>query len=101
MTSLAYNWLFGAPSKKSTVDVQIQELNNNKEQTPEEALNALLEQFKSDSPLPASSRFYHDSDHPAATQREFKPPSVLDLWRHAWFVATKSAFSLPYVSLSL
>lgn len=88
MTSLAYNWLFGAP-KKPVVDVQIQE---NKEQTPEEALNALLEQFKSDA-LPASSRFYGDP----ALQREFKPPSVLELWRHAWFIASKSAF--PFQSL--
>lgn len=58
---------------------------DDKGRTPEEVLDALLEQYKT-SALPPHSRFYGDVD----PQREGKPLRVVDLWRHAWFVATKS-----------
>jgi hypothetical protein len=92
LSSLASSWLFGsvAPPRSNPIGPrqhhppEIPVLDDD-EQTPEQALNALLEQFKT-STLPAASRFNGDLD----PQREGKPPRVLDFWRHALFVATKS-----------
>ena len=95
MTSIVSSWLFGsdAPPPPNTFRArqrpQPNALDEGDEQTPEDALNALLEQYKT-STVPAASRFNGDLD----PQREGKPPSVLDLWRHAWFVATKSTSRL-------
>lgn len=86
MTFIA-SWLFGgkpSPNVELTADSE-------EEKSPEEALSALLEQYKTTA-LPATSRFYGDLE----TQREFKPPSVLELWRHAWFIASKSASPLSF-----
>lgn len=99
MTSYVSSWLFGDPSSSATapspstaVSPNALGLNgdtHNKEQTPDEVLDALLEQYKT-SALPPNSRFYGDVD----PQREGKAPGVLDLWKHAWFLATKSSSSL-------
>lgn len=87
MTSIT-SWLFGhTPSP----NVELTEEFDETEKSPEEALSALLEQYKT-AALPPSSRFYGDLE----TQRVFKPPSVLELWRHAWFIASKSA-SLSHI----
>lgn len=110
MTSIVSSWLFGSdtvkPSPPNPIRAHLPQapilhphslpINDKKEreQTPEEALDALLEQYKT-STVPAASRFNGELD----PQREGKPPGVLDLWRHAWFVATKSTFD--YLSVLL
>jgi hypothetical protein len=53
-----------------------------------QALDALLEPYAWGSAVPPTSRFNGHLD----PQREGKPPGVLDLWRHAWFMATKGAY---------
>lgn len=87
--ALRWWWLF----QSSLVAIEIPE--DEEEPTPEQALNALLEQFKSNQ-LPITSKFYSEDGH--ATQREFKPPTVLQLWRHAWFAASKGS-SFPIRSV--
>lgn len=84
MTSIA-SWLFGGHKPSPNVELTLADSASEEEKSPEEALSALLEQYKTTA-LPATSRFYGDLQ----TQREFKPPSVLELWRHAWFIASKT-----------
>ncbi|KAF8324134.1 hypothetical protein DL93DRAFT_2049409, partial [Clavulina sp. PMI_390] len=103
MASYVSSWLWGTPTSSAPssslaitrtpsptqyrrpTSYTLSSTSNEKELTPDEFLDALLEQYQSSS-LPANSRFNGALD----PQREGKPPSVMDLWQHAWFVATKT-----------
>lgn len=103
MSGLAFGWLFGgsppnpirtellstSPSSLATSTTRIENgKDKDKEKrmnTPQEQLDLLLEQFKTQA-LPSSSRFAGK----IGLQKNAQPFTVLGLWRHAWFVAAKA-----------
>ena len=103
MSGLAFGWLFGGsppnpirtellstPSSLATSTVRIENGKDKEKRmkTPQEQLDLLLEQFKTQA-LPPSSRFAGE----IGLQKDARPFTVLGLWRHAWFVAAKGNVS--------
>lgn len=119
MSGLAFRWLFGgsppnpirtellstspssssspltttalaSPRKGNGKDTE----NDKKMKTPQEQLDQLLEQFKTQD-LPPSSRFAGE----IGLQKDAQPFTVLGLWRHAWFIAAKGNVSSSHLYL--